>query len=62
MGRVRLLTARRVVSFALVYNAITIVLCLAGKMSPLAAAILMPSSSLVSLGIVMFSRKKSDIA
>ena len=62
MGRVRLLTARRVVSFALVYNAITIVLCLAGKMSPLAAAILMPSSSLVSLGIVMISRKKSGIA
>jgi P-type Cu2+ transporter len=45
-------TARAVVAFAIAYNAIAIALCLAGRMSPLAAAILMPASSLVSLAIV----------
>ena len=45
-------TARAVVTFAIAYNAIAIALCLAGKMSPLLAAILMPASSLVSLAIV----------
>ena len=33
-------------------DSVAIALCLAGKMSPLLAAILMPASSLVSLGIV----------
>lgn len=45
-------TVRGVVAFAIAYNLIAITLCLAGKMSPLLAAILMPASSLVSLGIV----------
>jgi len=62
MGENRLSTSRRVVCFALCYNAITIVLCLAGKMSPLAASILMPTSSLISLGIVMMSRSQSTIS
>ncbi len=44
-------TARHVVAFAIAYNVIAISLCLAGRMSPLLAAILMPASSLVSLGI-----------
>lgn len=45
-------TARAVVAFAIAYNAVAIALCLAGRMNPLLAAILMPASSLVSLGIV----------
>lgn len=44
-------TARAVVAFALSYNAVAVALCLAGFMSPLLAAILMPASSLVSLAI-----------
>jgi Cu2+-exporting ATPase len=50
-------TRRRVVhaviAFAIAYNAVAIALSLAGKMSPLLAAVLMPASSLVSLGIVV---------
>ena len=45
-------TARAVVAFAIAYNAVAVALCLAGFMSPLLAAILMPASSLVSLAIV----------
>ncbi|MEP6668775.1 MAG: heavy metal translocating P-type ATPase metal-binding domain-containing protein [Chthoniobacter sp.] len=45
-------TALAVVAFALTYNTVAVVLCLAGRMSPLLAAILMPASSLVSLAIV----------
>jgi Cu2+-exporting ATPase len=45
-------TARAVVAFAIAYNAVAILLCLAGRMNPLMAAVLMPASSLVSLAIV----------
>ncbi len=45
--------ARAVVGFAIAYNAIVILLSLAGKMNPLLAAVLMPASSLVSLAIVV---------
>ena len=45
--------SRAIVAFAITYNAIAIALSLAGKMSPLLAAILMPASSLVSLAIVV---------
>jgi len=51
-------TIRKVVAFAITYNTGAIILCLCGLMSPLLAAILMPSSSLVSLGIVMASFQK----
>jgi hypothetical protein len=44
--------SRAVVAFAIAYNTVAIVLCLAGKMSPLLAAVLMPASSLVTLAIV----------
>jgi len=44
-------TGRRITGFALAYNACALVACLAGHMNPLAAAILMPLSSLVSLSI-----------
>jgi len=45
--------ARAVVAFAIAYNVIAIALCLSGKMNPLLAAVIMPASSLVSLGIVL---------
>lgn len=53
-------TVRRVLAFAIAYNTAAITLCLAGHMSPLFAAILMPASSLVSLGIVFtgFRRRR----
>jgi Cu2+-exporting ATPase len=47
--------AHAVVTFAIAYNAVAVALCLAGRMSPLLAAILMPASSLVSLAIVVLS-------
>jgi Cu2+-exporting ATPase len=52
-------TVRRVIAFAIAYNLIAILLSLAGKMNPLAAAILMPTSSLVSLMIVLLSKRNT---
>jgi Cu2+-exporting ATPase len=46
---------RRVIAFAIAYNAIAVALCLGGQMSPLAAAVLMPLSSLVTIGIVLLT-------
>lgn len=43
---------RRVFAFAVGYNSLAISACLAGWMSPLVAAIIMPASSLVSIGLV----------
>jgi Cu2+-exporting ATPase len=45
-------TAHAVVGFAIAYNVVAVTLCLAGRMNPLLAAVLMPASSLVSLAIV----------
>ncbi len=53
-------TVRRVIGFALAYNTGAIALCLAGWMSPLLAAVLMPASSLVSLAIVVAALVKSE--
>ncbi len=50
-------TIRRVLTFTIGYNVVAIALSLAGHMSPLAAAILMPASSLVSLAIVFANRR-----
>jgi Cu2+-exporting ATPase len=55
MATVRQRASSAVVTFAIAYNVVAISLCLAGKMNPLLAAILMPASSLVSLGIVLFT-------
>jgi Cu2+-exporting ATPase len=44
---------RRVITFAIAYNAVAIAICVAGRMSPLAAAILMPLSSLATIGLVL---------
>ena len=49
----RRIAARSVVAFAIAYNAAAIALSMAGKMSPLLAAILMPLSGLVTIAIVL---------
>ncbi len=51
-------TLRRVFTFTVAYNVMTLTLCLAGKMNPLMAAILMPLSSLISLGSVWVQRPR----
>jgi Cu2+-exporting ATPase len=51
-------TVRRVIGFALLYNFIAIAISLAGAMSPVVAAVLMPLSSLVSLAIVFLGRPR----
>ena len=58
VGRQRRVSVHRVLSFAIAYNLVAVGVSLAGKMSPLAAAVLMPLSSLVSLGIVLLGRNK----
>ncbi len=52
VGQLRRRAARAAIGFATVYNLTVAVLCVAGKMNPLLAAILMPSSSLLSLLLV----------
>jgi len=46
-------TTRAVFAFAISYNALAVSVALAGWMSPLIAAIIMPLSSLASIGIVL---------
>lgn len=48
-------TTRAVVGFAVTYNAAAVSVSLAGWMSPLVAAIIMPLSSLASIGIVLLT-------
>jgi Cu2+-exporting ATPase len=55
VARRRQRAVRRVFGFALAYNAGVIALSLAGHMSPLLAAILMPLSSLATLALVRLS-------
>lgn len=52
-------TVRCVIAFALAYNFCTILVSLAGRMNPLAAAILMPVSSLVSVSMVCLGNCRS---
>ena len=47
----RRLTARRILGVAIAYNVIAVAVALAGAMNPLLAAVLMPISSVVTLGI-----------
>lgn len=51
-ARQRQRAVHRTAAFALLYNAAAAIICLTGHMNPLLAAILMPLSSLVTLGIV----------
>ncbi|MGF1452586.1 MAG: ATPase P, partial [Opitutales bacterium] len=44
-------TVRQMFTFAAAYNIATVTLCLAGMMNPLLAAILMPASSLMTIGM-----------
>ena len=48
----------RGVSFAIAHNVIAVSLCLVGVMTPLLAAVLMPASSLASLGIVFYALRR----
>jgi Cu2+-exporting ATPase len=54
--------ARAAVTFAICYNGIAIGVCLAGRMNPLLAAVLMPASSIISLAIVFaaFRRRRTS--
>jgi Cu2+-exporting ATPase len=49
---------RMVFGFAVSYNAVAATLCLAGLMNPLFAAVLMPVSSVVSLGLARWRMGK----
>lgn len=51
-ARARKIAVRAAFGFALVYNLTTVGFCMAGKMSPVVAAIIMPLSSVVSIIIV----------
>jgi len=51
MSRWRTRTVLQVFAFAIIYNLVAVGVCLAGLMSPLLAAILMPLSSLACLGL-----------
>ncbi len=55
----RWLTVRVAFGFALVYNLIAISAAVAGLMNPLVAAIIMPASSAITLGIVALGLKGS---
>lgn len=52
-GRSHRRTARTVFAFALCYNVLAVSAALAGHMNPLVAAIIMPLSSLASIGLVL---------
>ncbi len=52
IGNVRNRAIRSVLIFTIAYNTIALTLCLLGLMNPLIAAILMPTSSVLSLSIV----------
>ncbi len=52
----------RVLAFTITYNIVVVTIALTGHMSPLAAAVLMPVSSLISLGIVLLSRPRGTKA
>jgi Cu2+-exporting ATPase len=62
IARARARASYRVIGFAIAYNAIAIALSTAGRMSPLAAAVLMPLSSLVTIGLVLASLRRAKSA
>lgn len=51
-------TVRSVLAFALFYNVVAVGMSVAGAMSPVVAAVLMPISSLISLGIVSLRSRR----
>lgn len=58
VARVHRRATRRVFAFSVTYNAVVVIAGLLGHLSPLAAAVLMPLSSLVTLGLVAFTFAK----
>jgi Cu2+-exporting ATPase len=58
VARQRRHAVRAVLGFAIAYNACAVAAALAGIMSPLVAAVIMPLSSLVSLGIVALALRR----
>lgn len=59
-ARRRVTAVHRVLAFAVLYNLVTVAISLAGHMNPLAASILMPLSSVVSLAIVLMTVRTTD--
>lgn len=57
-ARARTLAVRGAFAFAMIYNITTVAFSMAGKMSPLLAAVLMPLSSIVSILIVAYLSRK----
>ncbi|MGK0188904.1 MAG: Cu2+-exporting ATPase [Verrucomicrobiales bacterium] len=55
-ARQRCRAVRHAFTFAVLYNAVCLTIALSGNMNPLLAAILMPLSSVVTIGIVRWSR------
>lgn len=58
VARQRRQAVRAVLAFALLYNACAVTAALAGVMNPLVAAVIMPLSSLASLGIVALALRR----
>ncbi len=57
MERVRRRTQRAIIAFSIAYNLVASGLAMAGLVNPLVAAVLMPASSLASLGIVILGMR-----
>ncbi len=51
-------TARLVIGFAIAYNVAAITISMAGRMNPVLAAVLMPASSVVALGLAGFGLRE----
>ncbi|MEZ5275414.1 MAG: heavy metal translocating P-type ATPase metal-binding domain-containing protein [Opitutaceae bacterium] len=54
--------ASAILVFAILYNLVAVAFCLAGRMNPLLAAVLMPLSALVSLAIAAWGMSRQDSA
>lgn len=61
VAKLRQRAVRRVFAFALTYNLGAVALSLAGYMSPLLAAILMPLSSIITMGMVKLTFKQHPL-
>ena len=57
-AEMRRVATHRVVTFAIIYNACAVLLSTAGAMNPLAAAVLMPASSLITIGLVLWTLRR----
>jgi Cu2+-exporting ATPase len=62
MERIRRRTQRAIIAFSIAYNLTASGLAMAGLVNPLVAAVLMPASSLASLGIVILGMRLGGAA